>query len=100
MLLYYILASVQEEEDFQEATEVFCENPKCESKKSFWPNTILKHIGGSKKCKAFYGPRFTEMKKQQNREKMQKSRKKKGIKRELKSQRDSYAKNPAKRKRK
>ena len=47
----------------------------CEScKKSFHPMTLLKHIGQSKDCKVFYGPRFKEMKKRQERERKQRYR--------------------------
>ena len=77
-------------------TDVACEN--CQ--KTFPPKSIFCHIGHNKKCKAFYGVRFDEMKKQQSREKTQRKRKRNGIEKELKSQGASYATNPLKRRKK
>ena len=62
------------------------------------------HITKSEKCKKFYGTRFDEMKKEQKRERDRKKKQRRrncnGTKEELKRQRDSYAKDPAKRKKK
>ena len=55
------------------------------------PRSILIHIGRSKDCKEFYGPRLDEMKQKKARERKRKSRDKNGIKKELKKQRESYA---------
>ena len=53
--------------DFEEESMVPCE--KCKS--LCWPNSLIQHIGKSRKgCKAFYGPRFDEMKKEKNRAKV------------------------------
>ena len=65
-------------------------------KKSFFQTTILRHIGKSKSCKSFYGPRFIEMKQEKGREKVYKHRCKNSIvpARQLKKRRDLYANNP------
>ena len=47
-------------------SEVLCEY----CKKSFAPEKILKHIGHVKACKTFYGPRFDELKKEQQRKRI------------------------------
>ena len=75
---------------------MFCE----QCGKSWEPKTLLRHIGQNKECRKFYGARFDEMKRKKHKETMQRSREKKGTKEELKTQRESYAKNPAKRKKK
>ena len=65
-------------------------------KKSFVESTILRHIGQSNDCKAHYGKRFIEMKKEKAREKVYRSRQKmtmKEKKRSLKRKRISYAQN-------
>ena len=96
----HILLPGQEDNVVQEETRIPCE--KCQ--RIFLPNSILMHITKSEKCKKFYGPRFDEMKKEQKRErdrkKKQRRRNRNGTKEELKRQRDSYAKDPAKRKKK
>ena len=53
-------------------SEVLCEH----CKRSFAPNKILKHIGHVHVCKSFYGPRFDELKKEQQRKKVEKFRSK------------------------
>ena len=60
------LVSSKEEEEIEEVSQLPCE--KCG--KLFWPNVLLRHIGKSKKCKTFYGPRFDVMKKQKHRDVM------------------------------
>ena len=87
------LDSPKANEDVQELSQISCE--RC--KKTFKPNTLLIHIGKDKKCKTFYGSRFDDMKKEKHKETKQRSRKKNGIEKELKSQRESYANNPTKR---
>ena len=49
-------------------SEVLCEH----CKKSFAPEKILKHIGHVKACITFYGPRFVELKKEQQRKRIEK----------------------------
>ena len=49
-------------------SELLCEY----CKKSFAPEKILKHIGHVKACKTFYGPRFDELKKEQQRKRIEK----------------------------
>ena len=64
-------------------------------KKLFFQTTILRHIGKSKYCKSFYGPRFIEMKKEKGREKVYKHRHNSVVPaRQLKKRRDLYANNP------
>ena len=73
-------------------SEVLCEY----CKKSFEPNKILKHIGHVKACKSFYGPRYDELKKEQQRKKVEKFRSKLSIKQNrdaLVRKREMYAKN-------
>ena len=73
-------------------SEVLCEY----CKKSFEPNKILKHIGHVKACKSFYGPRFDELKKEQQRKKVEKFRSKLSIKQRsnvLDRKNEMYAKN-------
>ena len=73
-------------------SEVLCEY----CKKSFEPNKILKHIGHVKACKSFYGPRYDELKKEQQRKKVEKFRSKLSNEQKLeidKRKRELYAKN-------
>ena len=73
-------------------SEVLCEY----CKKSFEPNKILKHIGHVKACKSFYGPRFEDLKKEQQRKKVEKFRSKLSIEQHwdaLVRKRELYAKN-------
>ena len=73
-------------------SEVLCEY----CKKSFEPNKILKHIGHVKACKSFYGPRFEDLKKEQQRKKVEKFRSKLSNEQKLeidKRKRELYAKN-------
>ena len=73
-------------------SEVLCEY----CKKSFEPNKILKHIGHVKTCKSFYGPRYDELKKEQQRKKVEKFRSKLSNEQMLeigKRKRELYAKN-------
>ena len=78
-------------------SEVLCEY----CKKSFAPEKILKHIGHVKACKTFYGPRFDELKKEQQRKRDEKfnsnlsDQQKKNI---LKRNRERYAKSSEKQK--
>ena len=65
------------------------------------PQHTVKHIVKSKKgCRAFYGSRFNEIKKENNKKKVQRFRNRNGIERELKNQRDAYANNPEKKEKK
>ena len=78
-------------------SEVLCEY----CRKSFGPNTILKHIGHVKACKSFYGPRYDELKKEQQRKKVEKFRSKLSIEQRrnvLDRKNKMYAKNPEYRK--
>ena len=51
------------------------EDVKCEfCKKSFIQKTILRHIGQTTLCKEYYGPRFTQMKKDQAKKRLDKYR--------------------------
>ena len=61
---------------------------------SFLKVSLLRHIAHSKKCKEFYGPRFTDMKKQKKNEGQREFRKKKGREEELKKKREKHANNP------
>ena len=73
-------------------SEVLCEY----CKKSFEPNKILKHIGHVKACKSFYGPRYDELKKEQQRKKVEKFRSKLSNEQKLEignRKRELYAKN-------
>ena len=68
-------------------------------KKSFTQTTILRHIGQSQACKAFYGPRFKEMKKKKatmRTENWKNNLTRKEKKKELKRNRILYANNPVK----
>ena len=68
----------------------------CEScKKPFFESTILRHVAKSKSCKAFYGSRFKEMKKEKGRQKALRFRYKtpEAHDKLLKKERDSYANN-------
>ena len=62
------------------------------SDKPFPKSKILRHIGSSKSCKSFYGPRFIEMKRKKGREKVSRYQMKNREKL-LKDQREKYAKN-------
>ena len=67
-------------------------------KKIFDKKAILRHIGQSKKCKAFYGPRFKDMKTKQASERKENYRSNlssKEHKRVLKRNRKIYASNAA-----
>ena len=78
-------------------SEVLCEY----CRKSFGSNTILKHIGHVKACKSFYGPRYDELKKEQQRKKVEKFRSKLSIEQRrnvLDRKNKMYAKNPEYRK--
>ena len=76
------------------------QNILCEfCKKAFTKTTILRHIGKSHQCKLHYGSRFMEMKKSNNNEKMKKWREENKEK-ELKNQRELYAKNTEKKEKK
>ena len=62
-------------------------------KQSFDTNTILKHIGHKKACKAFYGLRYNELKKEQNRKKVENFRDKLSLKKReemLRTERERY----------
>ena len=75
-------------EEEKSSSKISCEN----CKKSFEPKYILIHIGRNKLCKAFYGPKFAELKKKQNRQKVQRFRAKPGnYQKELESKRKSYS---------
>ena len=63
-------------------------------------SSILKHIGNSQACKVHYGPRFDRMKRKKNINKIKKWRKEKGKEKELKEQRELYAQDPEKKKKK
>ena len=73
-----------------ENSDIQCENCKYR----FAPNSILKHIGSQKPCRSFYGPKFSEMKRENNKKKMQKYREKYGTGEELDRQIELYASNP------
>ena len=65
----------------------------CEScNKPFPKSKILRHIGSSKSCKSFYGPRFIEMKRKKESEKVSRYLMKNREK-QLEIQREKYAKN-------
>ena len=79
--------------------EVLCEN----CKKSFKPQTILKHIGHVKACKTFYGPRYDKLKKEQQRKRVDKFLSNLSDKQKrdaLKKNRETYAKSSEKQKQK
>ena len=70
--------------------------------KSFGKSVLLKHIGQSKSCKSYYGPRFTEMKKENAKKRVYKHRNNmtmKERKKKWKRNRELYAKNEAKKER-
>ena len=56
--------------------------------------TILRHISQSKDCKSYYGPRFDQQKRDDNKERVRKFRKQHGTKKELDQQKKAYASNP------
>ena len=64
-------------------------------KKPFVQSTILRHIGKSKSCQSFYGPRFQEMKNAHRRKRVNKHRYKslEENDKQLKRRRDLYANN-------
>ena len=67
---------------------------ECEfCKKSFSKTSILVHIGKNESCKSHYGSRFDEQKRKANCLRKQQSRKKLGKEKELKRQREAYARN-------
>ena len=71
---------------------VLCEN----CSKTMLKTSLLRHIGKAKKCKKFYGPRFTEMKKEKKKQGKIKLRQKYGREsreKELKKMREKYANN-------
>ena len=76
------------------------EEESCENCEEIYPtSSLLKHIGKNKECKAFYGPRFHEMKKQQATDRKARWRQnmsKKDKKKLLKNQRQQYAKDTEK----
>ena len=77
-------------------SEVLCEH----CKKSFAPEKILKHIGHVKACITFYGPRFVELKKEQQRKRIEKFNSNLSDKQQqniLKRNRERYAKSSEKR---
>ena len=86
----------RKEKILQEKKDIACEN----CKRMFSPNTLLKHIVNQELCKSFYGPRYLEMKKEKNKNKMQKFREKYGTGEELDRQVELYSSNPAKKERK
>ena len=65
-------------------------------RKSYDKSRLLKHIAQSKECKSYYGPRFTEMKKESKRKRVNKHRSKvitiKEKNKQLKRRREFYAK--------
>ena len=71
-------------------------------KKSFAEETILKHIGKSNDCKSFYGDKFEEMKKVQQRNKKRNQRKNmtKKQKKEVLKKKRSYDQKPEQKERK
>ena len=76
-------------------SELLCEY----CKKSFAPEKILKHIGHVKACKTFYGPRFDELKKEQQRKRIEKFNSNLSNKQQqniLKRNRERYAKSSEK----
>ena len=76
-------------------SELLCEY----CKKSFAPEKILKHIGHVKACKTFYGPRFDELKKEQQRKRIEKFNSNLSDKQQqniLKRNRERYAKSSEK----
>ena len=79
------LSPIESEEENPE-DEVVCEN----CGKNLTQSTILKHIVQMKECKAFYGPRYEEMKRKKNRNKVRKHRKKVGLDQELRKKREKY----------
>ena len=95
-LFFFFLFPLEQSnnEEEEEKSEVLCEN----CLEPFLPTTILKHIGHVQECKTFYGPRFMEMKKQKNKEKVQKFQARHGRKNELKKMREQYQRNPEKKK--
>ena len=64
-------------------------------KKNLYEKSLLLHISKSKNCKAYYGKRYDDLKKEKNKEKKQLWRKVNG-KNELKRQRELYKENPCK----
>ena len=49
---------------------------ECENCKKLWdPDSLLKHIGKTEKCKSFYGLRFEKMKRERNRERNEQRKK-------------------------
>ena len=80
-------------------SELLCEY----CKKSFAPEKILKHIGHVKACKTFYGPRFDELKKEQQRKRIEKFNSNLSDKQQqniLKRNRERYAKSSEKKQKK
>ena len=73
--------------------KVACEN--C-SKRFKPPNGLNRHIGQIKACEEYYGPRYENMKSGTVKERVQKSRNKHGIKKELKRQKEAYIRDPSK----
>ena len=99
---------LHEKEQIQEATNKAKERKsdeiesrkkwQCECCKALWePESLLKHIGNTEKCKSFYGPKFDDLKRSHRRQRKQFYRKENGIKKELERQREAYASNPQKR---
>ena len=84
----------EEKRKMEEKDDEIKEN-QCEScKRIFASNSILKHIGIQKSCRSFYGPKFSEMKRENNKKKLQKYRDKYGTGEELDRQIESYSSNP------
>ena len=63
-LLHFLSDLAAEHEKKKEIRDQLTET--CKScKKKFWDTSFLRHIGQSKVCKAYYGPRYQEMKAKQ-----------------------------------
>ena len=85
----------QSEEKLKPLEVVAKEQIPCDHcKKNFTSETLLKHIGHSDDCKDFYGVRFDDMKKEENRKRVALFRKKNGTRKELDQQIMNYASNP------
>ena len=56
--------------DSKQVVEINCEF----CNKSLPQSSLLRHVGQSRECENYYGPRFMEMKKEKGRKKVQKHR--------------------------
>ena len=81
--------------EVKQSSETNDEKLPCDyCKKRFFPEVLLKHIGGSDACKSHYGPKFKEIKKENHRNRMALWRQENGTRRELDQQKKAYNLNP------